>query len=219
MMLKKWMAPVAAFMALQAFSITYTEVAEAGLGDGGAFASVFQKSPKLAPIKPGTVMQLANGISYQIMDNANSYEEAYKYASSVGGRLAFINEPADCQMLYNFMVAQKIDSAYIGLADHMFAGKWRWPNGTSPKFYNWKKGEPDRSNKKNRYAMLSKQNKKGTWSAGPFRRKNPTDPKIYYIIQWDPNEKTLRVDEPKPVYHGGWSAPVYRQPAEDVIEG
>lgn len=225
MNLKKWMLPVVAFMALQVFTAVQTPVVEAGLlskVDMSSIKNPFKKAPKMGYIEPGTIMQLDNGIYYQIMDNANSYEEAYRYASSVDGRLAILDTPEDCQLVYDFMVAQKIDSAYIGLADHMFNGKWRWPNGTSPYYTNWKKGEPNRSSKRNMYAMLSKQNKKGTWSAGTFRRRSEEEPPINYIIQWDPNEKTLTMDDIKAKANSGGGSSgggaTYR-PAEDIIEG
>lgn len=151
-------------------------------------------SKKLPNIKPGAKMVLANGNTYQIVDKANNYEEAYRYASSVDAHLAIIANLEENQMIYNFMAAQKIDSAYIGLADHMFKNNWRWPNGTAPSYNKWLKGQPDRSSKKLRYVKLSKKHKKGEWVVGPFKKQNPND-KLYFIIQWD-KEKVEQVTVP-----------------------
>lgn len=165
----------------------------------------------------GVAKVLANGVKYQIVEIEGRYDNAYRYAMDVGGHLAVIETAYENKLLYDFMVSQKITSAYFGLADHMFNGTWHYSDGRSPKYTNWKKGEPNRDNKRNMYAKLEKNNKKGEWCAGTFRKEIGSDEKVHFIIEW-PNEAPASVTAPqtKPVYK---PAPVYVPsiPDEDVI--
>lgn len=143
---------------------------------------------------------------YQIVDIQGGYKKAKLYAERVGGHLAVIDSPRENQLLYNFMVSQGYDSAYIGLIDENLDGNWKLYNGEQPKFLNWHSGQPTREEKNEKYAMLYRKYKNGKWKAGSFSPLLENSNSTAFIIEWDKEVHAADYKEPvkdnTPVYTG-----------------
>ena len=79
---------------------------------------------------------------YRLTPTKMTYDQAKTYARTQGGHLVTINDEHEQKF---------IDRAYenhaplwIGLSDDRVEGDWRWANGETAAYRNWKPGEPSR---------------------------------------------------------------------------
>lgn len=192
-----------------------------GINDslGGVFGN--KKHKKVTKNKRGEAKVLANKQMYQIIDLECGYKKAKLYAERVGGHLAVIDSAYESKLLYEFMVSQGYRGAYFGLIDEDLNGKWVNTYGNYPEFEYWHNGQPKRENGDERYAMLHKRYKDGSWRSGAFTPVNKSKDGTAFIIEWD------KIFEDKPVHVEEEVIPVQQddvywediQDDEDVISG
>ncbi len=98
------------------------------------------------------------GHRYYCSDGKATWDQAMAAASSMGGYLAVINDPAENAFLANFLETQR---AYIGLSDAGSEGNFRWMNGETSSYRNWHKLQPNNKNRSQHYTQLLPD---GTWN-------------------------------------------------------
>ncbi len=81
-----------------------------------------------------------NGHQYYCSTSPNTWEAAQSVCASNGGYLAVINDAAENAYLASLLTIQ---SAYIGLSDHVTEGNFQWVNGESVGYTNWYPGQPN----------------------------------------------------------------------------
>nr|XP_045374808.1 collectin-12 [Camelus bactrianus] len=69
------------------------------------------------------------------------FEDAKLFCEERSSHLVFINSREEQQWIKKQMVGR--DSHWIGLTDSEQENEWKWLDGTSPEYKNWKPGQPD----------------------------------------------------------------------------
>ena len=116
-------------------------------------------------------------------NSIDTFWEAEAYAESRGGHLAIINDSAENQTLYEYVMDDLgYESAYFGLADVDFEGLWEWVDGSGINYENWAPGQPDREGVEN-YALFWHKDPRYTWNNADFGKDNVGT--VTFLIEWD----------------------------------
>lgn len=133
---------------------------------------------------PNNVVQY-NGHHYYIYaDVCSTWEEAKSYCESLGGHLAIINDEAENTFLFDLMKKMGYVNAYFGLFDLNKNGDWKWIDGSTPKYLNWAKGEPNRERNKEYIGMFYYKTPDYQWNDGDYNNGTVNDDKIF-ICEWN----------------------------------
>ena len=83
------------------------------------------------------------GHSYLLIVDAQSWEEANAFATSLGGYITTINDSTE--NIYLTDLVQRLDQGtfHIGLNDQNREGNFVWANGEPVSYTNWNEGEPN----------------------------------------------------------------------------
>lgn len=181
--LKKSIFPSVVFCTILAVGLTVSVpvVTNASFGSLGSILS--GKSRQKETIKKGTI-KVWNNHRYQIIDFGDNYNIAKRYAEKKGAHLAVIETTSESKMLYDFMVAQGYKAAYFGLIDENIDNQWKTSSGVATPLYYWYKGEIKRKKGYEKYAMLHKSAKDGSWLVDTFDSAD-TKNGTAFIIEWD----------------------------------
>ena len=85
------------------------------------------------------LLPIYNGSEYQLSDSL-SWEDAQAQAKSLGGHLVAIDDAAEQQWLIQTFGQQ--ERFWIGLSDRDEEGNFKWANGQTTSYRNWKPGQP-----------------------------------------------------------------------------
>jgi hypothetical protein len=90
---------------------------------------------------PGFIyMGSLNGSQYYCSTSTASWLDAKNNCASNGGYLVSINSHEENQYLASILTLQ---SAWIGLSDHLNEGHFKWTNGDNLSYTNWAAGQPN----------------------------------------------------------------------------
>lgn len=121
-----------------------------------------------------------NGHTYMFFkDIASSYQSAERFCENAGGHLATISSAGENNYLFGLMKSKGYGGAYFGFTDSETEGKWKWVNGESINYTNWRPGEPNAENENEDYAMFYYRFTDGTWNDGDFSGST------VFICEWD----------------------------------
>ena len=99
-----------------------------------------------------------NGHNYYCSNSPLTWLNAQDACSDQGGYLAVINDAEENAFLSNILTIQ---SAYIGLSDHVNEGQFQWVNGESSSYTNWFAGQPNNYNNQQDFCEMMND---GTWN-------------------------------------------------------
>ncbi len=99
-----------------------------------------------------------NGHNYYCSNSPLTWLNAQDACSDLGGYLAVINDAEENEFLANILTIQ---SAYIGLSDHVNEGQFQWVNGEAVTYTNWYTGQPNNYNNDQDYCEMLND---GTWN-------------------------------------------------------
>ena len=125
-----------------------------------------------------------NGHSYQLFEDADSWEDAKRLCEQRCGHLATITSLGENKFLYDYITAQGITSAYFGLTDRETEGVWEWVTRESVSYTNWHPGEPNSENSNEDYAMFYWKYTDATWNDGDFGNRTNSGGKAY-LCEWE----------------------------------
>lgn len=120
---------------------------------------------------------------YQLFKTDKSWDSANRICTNAGGHLATIQSDEENMIVYNYMLSQNCESAYIGLSDEETEGKWKWCNGEEVSYTNWHKDEPNGGTKEN-YAMYYYKFTDGSWNDGGFKNGSTVNDVGFFICEW-----------------------------------
>ncbi|MCD7885030.1 MAG: C-type lectin domain-containing protein [Lachnospiraceae bacterium] len=142
-----------------------------------------------------------NGHSYYIFSNVcDSWESAKAYCEALDGYLAVISSEEENEVLYAYLTACGLSTAYFGYSDSEEEGFWLWVSNEDSNYTNWASGEPNSESGKEDYAEFYWKYTDGTWNDGSYTRGTVSDQKNF-ICEWsfvlnsqeDDNEAAERV--------------------------
>ncbi len=108
---------------------------------------------------PGFIyMGSHNGHFYYCSNSPDTWQNAQNTCATYGGYLAVVNDAAENTYLSNLLTIQ---SAYIGLSDHVLEGSFQWVNGDPVTYTNWYVGQPNNYNNQQDYVEMLND---GTWN-------------------------------------------------------
>lgn len=99
-----------------------------------------------------------NGSSYYCSTETSTWQVAQNICEGYGGYLAVINDAEENAFLANILTLQ---SAFIGLSDHITEGHFQWSNGDPITYSNWYAGQPNNYNNDQDYCEMLND---GTWN-------------------------------------------------------
>ena len=82
---------------------------------------------------------------YLFVAGAGNWDEANRYAESLGGHLVTISSRAENQFVFELALAHGAGSHIIGLTDKASEGRFVWVTGEPLLYTNWDPGEPSDS--------------------------------------------------------------------------
>ena len=88
-----------------------------------------------------------NGHVYKIVDDADvkSLDDMKRYAESVGGHLAYIDDAEENEFLWDLMKKDGSKMSYVlGMYRDKDSREWKYDNGVNVSYTNWAPGEPNR---------------------------------------------------------------------------
>lgn len=101
---------------------------------------------------PGFVfMGSLNGSQYYCSTTSATWPQAKAVCESKGGHLVSINSQEENNYLANILTLQ---SAWIGLSDHLSEGSFKWTNGDALNYTNWYPGQPNNYNNNQDYVEI-----------------------------------------------------------------
>ena len=116
------------------------------------------------------------GHTYAVFDakNQGDWNNWRTFCSSRGGYLAIINDVAENNFLFDFMVGKGFRTAYFGLytTNHR---DWYWVDGTKDTLQLWGPGEPNNLDNREFYAMFFIETSNYRWN----------DSVGYYMPKWE----------------------------------
>lgn len=121
--------------------------------------------PKDTPFVNQWISNPDNGHDYLLMEPLN-WHFAHNYALDEGMYLATINDAAENDWIMNRFRLNS--STWIGLVPTQDGKTWRWSNGDSSTFRNWRRGQP-RTSKGSSFAIIRPEwrSAPGTWDSIP----------------------------------------------------
>ena len=125
-----------------------------------------------------------NGHTYALINHNDSWEEANRYADSLGGHLATITSEEENAAVFSYMRDWGAESAYFGLCDSETEGEWKWVTGEPVDYVNWHEGEPNAESENEDYAMFYYKYEDGTWNDGDFGGWTANGGTCY-IVEWN----------------------------------
>lgn len=130
---------------------------------------------------------LYNGHTYYAYrtNSIDSFWEAEVYAEDRGGYLAIINDNAENQVLYEYVMDDLgYESAYFGLVDtnSVESNGWEWVDGSKVFYEHWAAGQPDREGIEN-YALFWYKDPRYTWNNADFGKDAAGT--VTFLIEWD----------------------------------
>ncbi|MBQ4536058.1 MAG: cellulose binding domain-containing protein, partial [Lachnospiraceae bacterium] len=121
---------------------------------------------------------------YQLFEKHGTWQEAEEVCAKAGGHLSTMQSAEENRLVYEYLVSQGCESAYIGLTDEVQEGKWVWSNGEEVNYTNWHWGEPN-GNRSENYAMFYFKYKDGSWNDGAFNLGATERDVSLFICEWD----------------------------------
>ena len=128
-----------------------------------------------------------NGHSYYLFDNGmRSWAEAQQYCMSRGGDMAVINDAAENEVLYQYMLSQGYSEAFFGYTDKENEGTWAWVSADTSFFEDWGMNdegerEPNNDHPYEDYAEFYIGMIDGHWNDSQFGYDGATA----YICEWN----------------------------------
>lgn len=120
-----------------------------------------------------------NGHHYYLYTNdCPSWELAEIRCRELGGHLAVINDGAENEFLYNYMLSMGLRSAFFGYTDKYEEGNWAWVAGQSTDYSRWSEGEPNGDISEN-YGMYYDTSVEYHWNDGSWIGYAP------YLCEWE----------------------------------
>lgn len=113
-------------------------------GPSGAVVPLaLQNEPTPAPEDNGCPPHWKNFTDkcYYFSIEKEIFEEAKLFCEDKSSHLVFINTREEQQWIKKQLVGR--ESHWIGLTDSEHENEWKWLDGTSPDYKNWKAGQPD----------------------------------------------------------------------------
>jgi len=98
------------------------------------------------------------GHNYYCSNSPATWLSAQTVCSDLGGYLAVVNNAGENAFLANILTIQ---SAYIGLSDHVNEGQFQWVNGEELTYTNWYQGQPNNYNNEQDFCEMLND---GTWN-------------------------------------------------------
>ncbi|XP_049626001.1 collectin-12 [Suncus etruscus] len=110
---------------------------------GAAVPLALQNEPTTAPEANGCPPHWKNFTDkcYYFSVERDIFDDAKLFCEDKSSHLVFINTREEQQWIKRQINGQ--DSHWIGLTDSEHENEWKWLDGTSPEFKNWKTGQPD----------------------------------------------------------------------------
>ncbi|XP_041607047.1 collectin-12 isoform X1 [Vulpes lagopus] len=110
---------------------------------GAAMPLALQDEPTSAPEANGCLPHWKNFTDkcYYFSVEKEIFEDAKLFCEDKSSHLVFINTREEQQWIKKQMVGR--ESHWIGLTDSEHENEWKWLDGTSPEYKNWKAGQPD----------------------------------------------------------------------------
>ena len=129
-----------------------------------------------------------NGHSYYVFDNGmESWGEAEQYCKSLGGYMACINDAAENEEVYKYMMHCHYICAFFGYSDKEHEGIWEWYGNDKSTFEDWGVNvhgvqQPNQDAVNSDYAQLlwNKYLTGGLWNDAVFGENTNA-----YICEWD----------------------------------
>ena len=84
------------------------------------------------------------GSKYYLANNGDSWTQAQRAASNLGGYLLTINSEAENNFIKGKMTNQ-IGAVWLGFTDRANEGTFVWENGSNSTYTNWGGNEPNNS--------------------------------------------------------------------------
>ncbi len=104
------------------------------------------------------------GNLYVLYNEHNIWNGSKQVAEDMGGHLAIISSEDENNYLVSLMAGKLMDYYYLGGTDAANEGEWKWVDGTSISYTNWRDGEPNNTGDEDALEI----GKNGEWNDYPI---------------------------------------------------
>ena len=139
----------------------------------------------------GTIVNAANGNSYQRIDTQMDWHSAKSYCESQGGHLATITSQQENDFIgQNFIVSGVYDHLWLGTTDEADESTWRWVTGENWDFTYWNNDEPNGGTSENYLEMrhFAHDSRLYVWNDYPNSRE------FSFVCEWESTPGSCNCD-------------------------